>query len=63
MMTASRAIDVAEEHAPTTYDGEYLEAWQFLVDSRLAWQLQGWFGRMASCLIEDGLIRGEENEE
>jgi hypothetical protein len=35
---------------------EVLEAWQHLVDSGIAWVLQGWFGRTAEHLIEEGFI-------
>ena len=31
------------------------EAWQYLIDTGLAWQLQGWFGRCARDLIEQGI--------
>ena len=34
----------------------YLEAWQHLVNTGLAWSLQGWFGRMAATLIKEGVI-------
>ena len=34
----------------------YLEAWQHLVNTGLAWSLQGWFGRMATALIKEGAI-------
>ena len=35
---------------------EILEAWQYLVDTDIAWELQGWYGRTATALIEAGLI-------
>jgi hypothetical protein len=34
-----------------------IEAWQLLVDTGLVWKLQGFFGRTASRLIEDGIIQ------
>lgn len=32
-----------------------IEAWQHLIDTGLAWQLQGWFGRSAQMLIDQGI--------
>lgn len=34
---------------------EYVEAFQFLIDNGQAWQLQGFYGRAAQHLIEEGL--------
>lgn len=34
---------------------EQIEAWQHLIDTGLAWTLQGWFGRNAARLIEQGI--------
>jgi hypothetical protein len=37
-------------------DEETLDAYQYLVDTGLVWQLQGSFGRVAQHLIDAGLI-------
>lgn len=50
------AVGIAEGFIEAESEEQVLEAWQFLVDSGLAWQLQGFFGRTASALIERGLI-------
>tara|TARA_Y100000034_G_scaffold133122_1_gene197774 strand:- start:1236 stop:1469 length:234 start_codon:yes stop_codon:yes gene_type:complete len=34
-----------------------IAAWQHLIDTGLCWQLQGWFGRTATHLIEEEICR------
>ena len=44
------------------FDGEdhdqdtIISAWQYLLDTGLCWKLQGWYGRTANQLIEEGFI-------
>ena len=35
---------------------QIIAAWQYLHDTRLAYSLQGWFGRTAQDLIKKGII-------
>ena len=50
-----RATALAEGFEEGT-DEEVIEAWQCLVDTGVAWQLQGRFGRTAMAMIKDGTI-------
>jgi hypothetical protein len=43
------------EGAIEAEDYEILEAWQFLIDTGTVWTLQGFYGRTARALIEQGL--------
>ena len=48
------AIGIAEGFVEAESEEQVIEAWQHLIDTGMAWSLQGWFGRTASQLIEDG---------
>jgi hypothetical protein len=37
-------------------DEEQLEAWSYLIKTGQCWTLQGWYGRQAKVLIEEGII-------
>ena len=55
-MNNYKAVSIAEgfcDFTPT--EAEQIEAWQHLIDTGLAWTLQGWFGRRATELIEQGV--------
>ncbi len=56
-MTDYEAAMIAEGASPAAGEEEYLEAWQHLVDTGLAWRLQGWFRRTACDLLRAGLVR------
>jgi hypothetical protein len=46
---------IAEGVTPAEDEDQFIEAWQTLIDTGLAWQLQGWFGRTAHNLIQQGV--------
>lgn len=48
------ATMIAEGVEEPVDEEQYIEAWQHLIDTGLAWKLQGWFGRVANSLIESG---------
>lgn len=55
MMSNYTAVGIAEGFIEAGSEDEIREAWQHLIDTGLAWQLQGWFGRSAVQLIEEGI--------
>ncbi len=57
-MTDFEAVAIAEGfcEGEGASEEQQTEAWQHLVDTGLAWTLQGWFGRTAKALIEAGVI-------
>lgn len=61
-MTPLEATNIAEGLVEARDDKEYLSAWQHLIDTGLVWGLQGWFGRMATKLIEEGHCTPPENK-
>lgn len=55
-MNPFTAMMIAEGSYSADED-EQITAWQTLIDTGLAWQLQGWFGRTAQALINDGICK------
>lgn len=56
-MTNYNATMIAEGVIDADEDTQ-IEAWQHLVDTGLAWRLQGFFGRTAARMIKEGIIHG-----
>lgn len=56
-MDTYRATGLAEGWIETEDMNDIIEAWQHLHDTGVAYQLQGWFGRTAEALLEQGVIR------
>jgi len=57
------ATMIIEGVEPEAYEGQIIDAWQLLIDTGLAWQLQGSYGRMARNLIEGGLCNAPAQAE
>jgi hypothetical protein len=56
-----RAAMIAEGAIEAKSEEEYFQAWQTLVDTGLAWKLQGFFGRTARDMIHAGVIQPPPN--
>lgn len=50
------AVMIAEGVQEASYD-ETIEAWQHLINTGLCWKLQGFFGRTAKHLIDQGICQ------
>jgi hypothetical protein len=53
-MNKSEAVMIAEGVQEADEDTQ-IEAWQVLIDTGMAWSLQGSFGRQAAAMIESGV--------
>ena len=51
--TEELAVQICEQLVMADNEEE-TAAWQFLIDTGVVWQLQGWFGRTAKRLIDEG---------
>lgn len=51
------ATGIAEGWIESTSEEQSIEAWQYLINTGAAWCLQGWFGRVAADLIEQGICQ------
>ncbi len=54
--TSYDAVGMAEGFVEAPNEEAQIEAWQYLHDTGMAYSLQGWFGRTARDLIEQGII-------
>jgi hypothetical protein len=55
-MDSYLAVGIAEGFIESDSEDQVIQAWQYLHDSGLGYQLQGWFGRTLVLLIEEGII-------
>jgi hypothetical protein len=62
-MTAHNAIGLAEGFIEADSEEQVIEAWQYLLDTGLVWNLQGFFGRTAVAMIKEGILEVKDAED
>lgn len=50
----NRAVKIVDRTTPATRE-ERVQAWQYLVDTGLAYKLGGWYQKTASTLVKKGV--------
>ena len=55
-MDSYTAVGIAEGFVQAESEQQVIQAWQYLHDTRMGYQLQGWFGRTLNQLLEEGVI-------
>lgn len=50
------AVGIAEGFIEAESEEQVIEAWQYLHDTKLGYQLQGFFGRTLNQLLDEGII-------
>ena len=53
-MDNMKAIEIIESKEDATQEEE-VAAWQYLINTGICWELQGFYGRTAMRLIEEGV--------
>jgi hypothetical protein len=57
ILSNHRAIALVEGITEAKSEAEYYAAWQHIIDQGLHRTLQGWYGRSAQVLIEEGICK------
>lgn len=52
--TACSIVEGFADFETTAWDE--VKAWAYLIKTGHAWRLQGWYGRTANAIIEDGIV-------
>ena len=61
-MNNYNAVGIAEGFIECNNEKTIIKAWQYLIDTGLAFKLQGSFGRAAVDLINQGICKKKESE-